>query len=251
MTPIVRLLLVVTISAYLLQNQLPYVANRLVFFPPIVLEQPWSPITYMFLHGGWSHLFFNMLALFFFGPRVESRLDSKRFTVLYFVSGLSGAAISALFSPLSPIIGASAGVFGVMLAFAYYWPHEPVHIWGVIPVPARILVIATTALSLWSGFGNSRGGIAHFAHLGGYLGAYLYLRWISRKQDSFRKKHDATPVKDSLNIETLRKIDSSQLHPLNREELERILSKASLTGTASLTVGERQFLSNFLSDGSK
>ena len=230
---------------FFVQTTLPGLADPLVFFPPYVLRRPWTPLTYMFLHGGMMHLIFNMIALFFFGPRVEMRLDSSRFLALYFISGLTGALLSSIFSMYSPIIGASAGVFGVMLAFAFYWPHEPIHIWGVIPVPARVLVIITTVFTLWSGFSNSGGGIAHFAHLGGYLGAYIYLRWIGRKKGQFKKAHDATPAFKPERIADWKRIDRASLHSLNREELDRILDKINASGVGSLTPSERQFLSNF------
>jgi membrane associated rhomboid family serine protease len=246
LTPVVRILLVANVAMFFLQNSSPAVVEWLVFFPPLVLQRPWSPLTYMFLHGGMMHLLFNMMALFFFGPRIEARLDSARFTALYFLSGLTGALLSAIFSTYSPIIGASAGVFGVMLAFAYYWPHEPIHVWGVLPVPARVLVIITTVLSLWSGFSSMRSGIAHFAHLGGYLGAYAYLRWIERRRGQFRKLHDAAPAFRADRAADWSRIDRSSLHQVNREELDRILDKINAHGVGALTPSERQFLSNFM-----
>ena len=90
------------------------------------------------------------------------------------MSGLSGALLSAILAFNSAILGASAAVFGVMLAFAWFWPNEQIYIGGV-PVRARVLVIVTTLLTLYSGFRGSRGGVADFAHLGGYLGAFAYL----------------------------------------------------------------------------
>ena len=156
MTPTVRALLIANVGAFFLQSMLPGLAGAFVFVPQLVLLRPWAIVTYMFLHSGLMHLLFNMMALFFFGPRVEDRLGSRSFGILYFVSGITGALLSFIFSPNSPIIGASAGVFGVMLAFAYYWPDTPIHIWGIIPVPARILVIITTVLALFSGFSGAR-----------------------------------------------------------------------------------------------
>ena len=117
MTPLTRLLLMATVGAFFLQSVLPGLADALVFIPNLALVRPWTIVTYMFLHGGLMHLLFNMLALFFFGPRVEDRLGSRNFAWLYFLSGISGALLSLALSRGSPIIGASAGVFGVMLAF--------------------------------------------------------------------------------------------------------------------------------------
>ncbi|MGH7714252.1 MAG: rhomboid family intramembrane serine protease, partial [Gemmatimonadaceae bacterium] len=228
------------------QMTLPGLANALVFVPRLALVRPWSIVTYMFLHGGLWHLGLNMLALFFFGPRVEARLGSQRFTILYFLSGISGAIVSFFFSPMAPIIGASAGVFGVMMGFAHFWPNEPILIWGIIPVPARLLVIGTTILALWSGLGGVRSGIAHFAHLGGYAGAYLYLRWLERSRTAFKRKATAASPIAHHRVEGWRQIDMNTVHEVNRDEVNRILDKISSQGIASLTPQERTFLSNFV-----
>ena len=246
MTPVVRLLLFANIGAFFLQATMPRLMSAFVFVPQYILVRPWSVLTYMFLHGGMMHLLFNMLALFFFGPRVEERLGSRPFTILYFLSGLSGAALSLVFSPGAAIVGASAGVFGVMMAFAYYWPHEPIHIWGIIPVPARMLVIITTILALWSGLGGSRSGIAHFAHLGGYAGAFLYLKWRDRSRTEFKRRAVAAPPVAAERLGAWRSIDPSRVHEVNRDEVNRILDKISAQGIGSLTQQERLFLSNFV-----
>lgn len=246
MTPVVRSLLIATVAAFFLQTTLPALANAFVFVPRLAIVRPWTIVTYMFLHGGLMHLGFNMLALFFFGPRVEERMGSRRFTILYFLSGLSGAIVSFFFSPNAPIIGASAGVFGVMMAFAYFWPNVPIHVWGIIPVPARMLVIITTVLALWSGLGGVRSGVAHFAHLGGYAGAYLYLRWLDRARTAFRRKATAAPVVADRRVESWRAIDMSRVHEVNRDEVNRILDKISAEGIGSLTPQEKVFLSNFV-----
>jgi membrane associated rhomboid family serine protease len=229
-----------------MQLTLPALANAFVFVPRLVLIRPWTIVTYMFLHGGIWHIGFNMLALFFFGPRVESRVGSQRFTVLYFLSGISGAILSFFFSPNAPIIGASAGVFGVMMGFAWFWPNEPILIWGILPVPARLMVIGTTILALWSGLGGVRSGVAHFAHLGGYAGAYLYLRWLERSRTSFKRKAMAASPEATRRVEGWRQIDMARVHEVNRDEVNRILDKISAQGIGSLTPQERTFLSNFV-----
>jgi membrane associated rhomboid family serine protease len=262
-TPVVRILLAVNVLVFFLQQTLPWVTNAFVFVPQYVLLRPWTVVTYMFLHdpSGLMHIIFNMLALFFFGPRIEDRLGSGRFTTLYFLSGITGALLSFLFSFGAPILGASGAVYGVMLAFAYFWPDEPIHIWGIIPVPARLLVILTTLLTLWSGFGGARGGVAHFAHLGGYLGAFLYLKWLDRGRKKFKQKarvvegsippmamprRPAAPPATTRKVVGGRTLDISTIHEANRAEVDRILDKIGATGLDSLTPQERRFLSNFV-----
>ncbi|HZG42619.1 MAG TPA: rhomboid family intramembrane serine protease [Longimicrobium sp.] len=246
MTPIVRALLIANVAAFFLQSTLPELAESFVFVPALALVRPWTVVTYMFLHGDLMHLLFNMLGLFFFGPRVEDRILSRQFAILYFLSGISGALLSVIFSPGSPIIGASGGVFGVMLAFAWFWPHEKIFLWGIVPVPAGMLVVLTTLFALWSGFGGVAGGIAHFAHLGGYLGAFLYLRWLNRKRTAFRREATAAPPDAVRRVAGYQAIDLASVHEVNRDEISRILDKISAQGIASLTPQETTFLSSFV-----
>lgn len=246
MTPVVRALLIANVAAFFLQSALPELAKAFVFVPALALVRPWTVVTYMFLHGDLMHLLFNMIALFFFGPRVEDRILSRQFAILYLLSGITGALLSVIFSPGSPIIGASGGVFGVMLAFAWFWPHETILIWGILPVPARVLVILTTLLALWSGFGGVGGGIAHFAHLGGYLGAFLYLRWLDRKRTAFKRRATAAAPEAVRRVAGYKAIDLASVHEVNRQEVNRILDKISAQGLGSLTPGETNFLANFV-----
>jgi membrane associated rhomboid family serine protease len=245
-TPVVRALLIANVAAFLLLSPLQGLANELVFVPSLVLVRPWTVVTYMFLHGDLMHLLFNMLALFFFGPRVEDRILSRPFAILYFLSGITGALLSMIFSPGSPIIGASGGVFGVMLAFAWFWPDERIFIWGVFPVPARVLVIFTTILSLFSGFGGMGGGIAHFGHLGGYLGAFLYLRWLDRKRTAFKRRATTAPSEVVQRAANYKAIDLARVHEVNREEIARIIEKINAQGMGSLSLQEAAFLANFV-----
>lgn len=248
MTRWVRNLLVVNVLVYFVQMTMPGLVDGLAFVPSLVFVRPWTIITYMFLHGGLTHILFNMLALFFFGPRVEERLGSRPFLTMYLIAGISGAVLSFFLAPSSPIIGASAGVFGVMLAFAYFWPDAPIYIWGVLPVPARILVIVTTVFSLYSGLRGSMGGIADFAHLGGYAGAYLYLKWFERRSGArkFQAKMAAPSPQEKESLSKWKHIDTKSIHEVNRDEVNRILDKINASGLASLTPQERLFLSNFV-----
>jgi membrane associated rhomboid family serine protease len=214
--------------------------------PVLALVRPWTLVTYMFLHGGVSHILFDMLGLFFFGPRLEEKLGGKQFLWLYFLSGLMGGALSFFFTPYAQIVGASGAVFGVFLGFAYYWPREIIYIWGVIPVQARILVAVMTALSLFGGFGGSGDGIAHFAHLGGFLGGFLYIRWLERR--SARSEPTvALNVPGRAELERWLRIPRENLHEVNRDELDRIRKKIDTAGVGNLTPDEITFLNRFSS----
>lgn len=246
MTPWVQRLLIANIGMFFLQLTAPALSEALVFVPMLVLSRPWSLVTYMFLHGSITHILFNMIALYFFGPRVEGRLGSQRFITLYVLSGISGALFSFLFAPGAAVLGASAAVFGVMLAFALFWPRERIYIWGVLPIEARWLVVISTALALYSGFRGSTGGVADFAHLGGYAGAFLYLKWLERISGARRfTTHAVASVPDKL-LGKWREVDPRSVHEVNREEVNRILDKISAKGLGSLTPQEKLFLSNFV-----
>jgi membrane associated rhomboid family serine protease len=216
--------------------------------PRLVLQQPWTPFTYMFVHAGLWHLFFNMLTLYFFGPRVEERLGSQRFIMLYLLSGLGGAALSFL-TPTVAIVGASGATFGVFLAFARFWPRDRIYIWGILPVEARVLVLITTLYSLWGGTGSMGGSIAHWAHLGGYAAAFLYLHWLDQRSDRkrFQKRvDDATFGKrtaaTAIASPDFNAIKRDGLHALTLEELDRLRAKVDAEGVGSLTPDEKAFL---------
>jgi membrane associated rhomboid family serine protease len=246
-TPWVQRILIATVLMFFLQMTTQSVTSLLYFVPTQALSRPWTIVTYMFLHGGLGHIFWNMLGLYFFGPRVEERLGSQRFITLYLFAGIVGALFSAALAPHSRILGASGAVLGVLMAFARFWPRERLLIWGIVPVEARWLVLGYAALDVLGGLGGvGRGGIANFAHLGGFAGALLYLLFLERRQGARRFKQAATPRVPESALGNWQKVDRGSIHAVNREEVDRILDKISASGLASLTPQERQFLSNFV-----
>ncbi|MET0517880.1 MAG: rhomboid family intramembrane serine protease, partial [Burkholderiaceae bacterium] len=137
----------------------------------------WRLITATFLHYGPLHLGLNMLALWWFGAAIEQVLGRGRYLLLYVVSGLAGAAGALIFSPTSPTVGASGALFGLLLSFGMLFPDRIiVPLFPPIPMKAKYFVAIFGALELLLGIYGG-GGIAHFAHLGGMLGAYLLIRY--------------------------------------------------------------------------
>lgn len=243
----VGLLIAANALVYLLQQQSPELAPSLSFVPALILLRPWTLFTYMFIHADLGHIFFNMLTLFFFGPRVEDRLGSARFLTLYFVSGLFGAFTSMILSPNVGIEGASAAIFGVLLAFARLWPRAQLLIWGIIPMQAWTLVVVLTAVSLFLG-GLQIGNIAHFAHLGGFIGGWLVMKLIGVRtvDDRLRPVQPRrAPTPPPGAAERWKQIRLEQLHPVNREEAERVLAKLHTRGPHSLSAEEQAFLDRF------
>jgi membrane associated rhomboid family serine protease len=249
MTPWVLRLLIANVAVFFLQLSFGPITEMLAFRPVTALTRPWTILTYMFLHGGMGHLFFNMLGLFFFGPRLEDRLGSAHFIRLYLVCGIMGAVLSVVFSPYASIIGASGAVYGVMLGFAWFWPRDQILIWGVFPVEARWLIAFMTVMTLVGGW---RGGdmVAHFAHLGGFVGGFAYLKILQSRSGQERFKRQSRPMTPRVEttagaMERWSRIPRENLHEVNRSELDRILDKISASGIGSLTPGEREFLDRF------
>ena len=147
-------------------------------------------MTYSFLHGNALHLFVNMLGLFMFGSEVERVLGYRRYFTYYFVSVLAAALAQLVMSAMAegppyPTVGASGGVFGLLLAYGMFFPRRMVMlIFPPIPMPARVFVFVYAAIELYLGVTGTLAGVAHFAHLGGMLGGYLMLRrWRRRRLD--------------------------------------------------------------------
>lgn len=144
---------------------------------------PWQIVTYSFLHGSLLHLLVNMLALYMFGSDMERVFGERRYLSYYLTCVLTAAMAQLVVSAMSagpayPTVGASGGVFGVLLAFALYFPRRTVMlIFPPIPMPAWLFVTLYGALELYLGITGTQAGVAHFAHLGGMLGGYLMIRY--------------------------------------------------------------------------
>lgn len=187
-TPAIKALIIANVAAFLVSLVVPAVTLTLGMRPADVIGrlQLWQPVTYMFLHGGIFHILFNMLALWMFGVELERMWGTRFFTRFYFVSGV-GAALTTLLLSFMPLpfadqlyyaltIGASGAVYGVLLAYALYFPNRPIYMYFFFPVPAKYFVIIIGAISLLSSMGGPGGGVAHTTHLGGLVVAYLYLK---------------------------------------------------------------------------
>lgn len=247
MTPWVKRLIAANVVMYFVSLLDPVIPRALLLIPAQIPLRPWTIVTYMFLHAGLLHIFFNMLMLFFFGPRLEAKLGGQRFLTLYLVSGFLGALLS-LFTPQAAIVGASGAVYGVMAAFALLWPREKVLLYFLFPIEIRVLMVAFVALSVFFVVTGGNSGIAHFAHLGGFLGGWVSLKWFDRTSPARRFRQRAAPSPTAASATDVRRwntIPRNDLHPVNRDELDRVLDKISASGMESLTAAERAFLDRF------
>jgi len=185
--PVTQALLIANIGVFLLEASGMVRLDAFALWPPGGFGsnfEPWQLVTYAFLHGGLTHILFNMLGLYMFGSEIE-RLFGSRFYAAYYFGCVVSAAIchlvvtSFMGGPAVPMVGASGGIYGLLLAFGVYFPHRRVLLlFPPIPLPARVFVAGFAVLELFLGVTGSTGttgGVAHFAHLGGMLGGWLMI----------------------------------------------------------------------------
>ena len=188
LTPATRAIILANVLVFLLE----LVAMRplLLHFAlwplgPDSLFRPWQLLSYAFLHEGIPHIFFNMFALYVFGPALEQHWGGRRFLGYYFVcviaAGATQLAVEYAAGTGEPTLGASGGIFGILLAFAILFPRVRLLLYFAIPMPAWLFVSGYAVLELLFGVTGTEAGIAHFAHLGGMLGgALMLLYWRLR-----------------------------------------------------------------------
>lgn len=156
----------------------PLGASRIAGFAGFM---PWQLATYSFLHGGFTHLLFNMFALWLFGVQIENTWGSRRFAVFYFVCVVGAALIQLVVASsegaIYPTVGASGGIFGILLAFGMMFPNQPIYLYFLFPIKAKWFVILYGLLELWAAASGSQPGVANFAHLGGMLFGFLLIQY--------------------------------------------------------------------------
>ena len=216
LSPALKALIGVNVAVFLIQFFFPIVTDVFGLRPIFVVRDfwVWQLATYMFLHGGAFHIIFNMLALWMFGTDLERRWGARDFLRFYMVTGVGAGVLTVLFSllPFGPaqqlfranVIGASGAIYGVLLAYALYFPDRPIYMYFVFPIPAKVFVAIIGAIAFLSSLGDS-GGVASATHLGGLAVAYVFLksgrgrlhpfadvkyRYLKWKINRLRKKFD-------------------------------------------------------------
>jgi membrane associated rhomboid family serine protease len=188
MPPVTQVLIIINVVVYLLETSGAMALGELALWPPSAGPgfALWQLVTYAFLHGSFAHLFFNMFALYMFGGDIE-RLFGSRFYLAYYLACVVSAALCHLVvttwmgAAPYPTVGASGGVFGLLLAFGMYFPHRRVMLLiPPIPMQARTFVLLFAVLELVLGVTGTAAGVAHFAHLGGMLGGWLMIQYRRR-----------------------------------------------------------------------
>ncbi|MDT9546562.1 MAG: rhomboid family intramembrane serine protease [Chlorobium sp.] len=250
MPPAIKAIIVANIAVFLLQYFTPL--GNFIFIQgslwPAASEnfRIWQPFTYMFMHGGTTHLFFNMFALWMFGAEIENYWGTKEFTWYYFVCGVGAAIINLLatMGTLYPTVGASGAVYGILLAFGMMFPGRYIFLYFLFPIKAKYFIAGFALIEFMSGLGSrsmgSGSNIAHFAHLGGMLIGFIYITL---------KRRDINPAQQLRKMFERTKKSGATIHPLKQnsgrateEEIDRILDKISRSGYSSLSKGERETL---------
>jgi membrane associated rhomboid family serine protease len=219
----------------------------------------WQLVTYMFLHGGFMHLFFNMFALWMFGMELENLWGSRKFFWYYMAcgigAGLSNLFIAPLFAPVGPTVGASGAVYGVLIAFGVLFPDRPIFIFFLLPIRARYFVLLYIFLEIYAGVTGTSDGFAHFAHLGGATVGLIYLL-AERRGFSFEKLFQKRKLRivnnQRSNVSILSddtKISDASYYDIlgsdkgiDQARIDEILDKISQHGYQNLTEEEKKIL---------
>jgi len=277
--PVIKALLITNVAVWFLLDVLlqPFryhdipifaiFAEYLALWPLGENFWPWQLLTYMFLHGGFLHLLFNMLALWMFGMELETIWGSRRFLVFYLACGLAAGVANVAVAPLlgqaAPTVGASGAVFGVLIAFAMLFPDRPIYLYFLLPVKAKYLVTAYIGLELFFGITGTSDGIAHVAHLGGAAAGFL-LVLAQRSGISLGWLWPGAPPKPEANAYTHLRVvrrepivtdaefrdiegdsvgqDAMGRQLVTQEMVDAILDKINREGYQSLTEAEKKIL---------
>lgn len=274
--PVIKALLIANIAVFVLQwmvmgsgltyqgIEISYWFARLFYLHPLGENfYVWQLVTYMFLHGGLGHIFFNMLMLWMFGMEIENLWGSRKFLVFYFIAGISAGLanlfIAPLFTGTGPTVGASGSVYGVLVAFAMMFPNRYVFLYFFVPVRAKYLITFFVLLELFNGVFGSSQGIAHIAHLGGaVIGALWVFLDMRGVIDRMLRGLDSRSVKPGRSVwagdTTAREAKFYEMTPTHKtpvdeneilasqKTIDEILDKISVSGYSSLTESEKRIL---------
>jgi len=275
--PVIKNLLIINGAIFLLMAMMQNIVFNGVPAEQVIIHwfalmplgygfQVWQLITYQFLHGGFSHILFNMFALWMFGAEIENTWGSKKFLIYYLACGIGAGLLHLFLSPvltgaLAPTIGASGAIYGVMIAFAMFFPDRLIFLYFFIPVKAKYF-IAFMVVFEFLAVDSVGSGVAHLAHLGGALVGFLFIlfdkdstvrfkeifgnarRGLTSQRDVFQKSSFKNPFKKTgADIEdaTFRDLNEEK-SDVTQEDIDRILDKISLSGYKNLTKREKKIL---------
>lgn len=257
-SPMVKALIIINsvvfVLKFVLEPVLDVSINHILGLVPALVTHRfflWQLFTYMFLHGGFFHLLFNMFVLWMFGSEIEGMWGSRRFIQYYLVTGIGAGILTLLTSWNSPVptIGASGAIYGILVAFAILFPNRLIYLYFLFPVKAKHLIIVFALIELWASQHYTESGIANFAHLGGMLVGYLYIRWQGDVQ-TFTEWVKGRFRRERMKIRVFGKKEKGWdgsghgggHDPREDEYIDQVLDKISREGIDSLTEEEKEIL---------
>ena len=248
LSPFIKVMLIANVVIFIAQRFYPELTQQLGLVPArFFSEFPnlfYQPLTYMFLHGSIGHIFFNMFALWMFGTEIEHRWGSKAFSRFYVLAGLAGAFLCLVFNASQPypIIGASAAIYGILVAYWMMFPNRQLYIYFLFPVKVKWAIPGMMLL----GFLFSAGNIAHMAHLGGVVFALIYVkmdwRWVFFTRWLKNRRYRQQEVKLKKNRHQAEDI---------MKRIDAILDKINEVGIENISKSDRKFLEEASSELSK
>lgn len=237
--PFIKVMLITNVVIFIIQLIYPQLTYALGLSPKKFFSDfpnlIYQPFTYMFLHGGIGHIFFNMFMLWMFGTEIERNLGTKRFARFYIFSGLAGAILTMIVKSgqIAPMIGASAAVYGVLAAYWVMFPNRLVYIYFLFPVKVKWMVPGMMLLGFLFGGAN----VAHWAHLGGALYGLAYLKLDWRLDRTFGRIRNLRRQMNERKIEKER-----EEYDITMQKVDEILDKINEVGIENLSPAEREFL---------
>jgi membrane associated rhomboid family serine protease len=246
-TKAVKYLLLVNVGVFLLEFLWGSDLINLFGLTPALVKKGfvWQFFTYMFLHGGFFHILFNMFALWMFGCEIERSWGTKEFLKYYFITGV-GAGFFTFFLSFNshiPTIGASGAIFGVLVAFAMMFPDRPIYLYFLFPIKAKYLVIFFAVIEFLASFRHTSDGIGHFAHLGGMVIGYVYIKSDWRISSLFRLSRYLEYLKNLGYRHRMKAINKRRDREQKLlEKVDEILDKINQVGFDNLTREEKKTL---------
>lgn len=264
LTPAVKNLIIINSVIFILDFSLrllfesDFIIYNFALVPEMIVSRfyIWQICTYQFLHGGISHILFNMLSLWMFGSELEMRWGKKTFYKFYLFSGTMTGAIILVFNLFMgnniPTVGASGVIFAIMLVYAVYWGDRMVYIWMIIPLKIKYFVIIMGLISFFLMVNPGESNISHIGHLGGFLSGYICLKLFI---ENLSPSNNFSPSGNSRSLNIFQKIkiyrkkkewekqESRNFNKMSDEKkVDEILQKISRKGIKSLSREERKFL---------
>ena len=240
----VKFLLIVNIVVFVLvelSGQQSLLFRTFGLVPSLVWSKfkIWQLFTYLFIHGGIFHIFFNMFVLWMFGKDLESQWGKMEFLLFYFVCGIGAGLITVLFSVNSivPIVGASGAIYGLLLAYGFTYPNQMVYLYGLVPIKVKYMVLGLGAIAFFASLSASQSNVSHITHLSGMviglIFIYFNINWKVIKLWYIRMR-----LKGLIQHPAKQDNEEAQM----KKQVDKILDKLNDSGWDSLTEQEENYL---------